>query len=278
MLKFRLGSSVPADSVGIALVTSPELSVRSTVQTFDLSHRQPANLAGDGVEAFPVSAGIEADYDDVNDTVMLKAIINDIDTPALAVTNRATTRRGTYLPHPLFFYYLIGRGIHYVYHKSQFSTGGSPDFLTALNKFNQGLDLSDNERQLVKQIYEDISEELQLVDRFGQRILDVSYDIGAIYPATLATDSQYVHQAYRVVLLISHKCGPDRTICLRYNQFDGIRNAPSGTHQEVVNAKPVMTPEFAMFQDYENPASELKTDEYLVKVKINDLYRLASQS
>jgi hypothetical protein len=279
MLGFRISNRVPADSVGIALLQSPELSVRSTIQTFDFAFKHPDNMVRDNRNPFPISVGVEVRYDEPNDQIVLVGVTSDLSTSHAYITNQAVLKRGASLPRPLFFYYLVGRNIYSLHHKSEFNIqASSVPVLEALEKYNSGQDLTDTERELVRRLYSDIRDEVNLTDRFGRSITDVAYEIGAVYPETLDLQSPYRYQAFNVALILSHKNGPGRTIFIEYNRFNKVIGGPDGRRREVVNAKPIFETDLTAFQEYLNPASELRTNEYITKVKINDLNQLVHRT
>lgn len=279
MLGFRIANTVPADSVGIALLQSPELSVHSTVQTFDFAFKHPDNLVRDNRNPFPISVGVEVRYNDAKDEIELIGTTSDLTTSNAYITNQAVLRRGAGGPHPLFFYYEIGRRVYGLHHKSEFDTlTASPPFITALQKLNDGYELTETERELIRKLHSGIYDELSLVDRFGRSITNVAYEIGAVYTDSSVQTTPYRNQVFNVILLISHKNGPSRTLFIEYNRFNRAIGGPDGRRREVVNAKPLFETDLTAFQEYVNPASELRANEYITKVKINDLNQLVHRT
>lgn len=106
---FRMGTKVPAEAINLSYISQPDFSVENSVSLIDLSYKTIENISnylfGDFV-ARPTTTGVA-------DNVEYK-YNNQIDTKDSIFSSASAIWEGGKVPSPLYYDYLIGRGVYAV--------------------------------------------------------------------------------------------------------------------------------------------------------------------
>jgi len=208
MLRLRYVGRVPDHAVNIAYAESKQLVPPENVSLLDMSYLRAENLSS--------YVGGEFDVDLLG--------TNRVDTDEFALSPRSVLSPNVKTPTPLFYKYVIGRGVY----------GVEASVSTPAN-----LELARLE----------IRKQLQILDRFNNKIVGPAWDI--------EVTGINANGWYTVVLYLERRQNADETFKVRYQARRLSDDASLPNFIEVINAVPIL----ALGTDY---SIQLFSDGYAV--------------
>lgn len=193
MLRLRYVGRVPDHAVNISYVESKGLKPADNVSLLDMSYKRAENLSS--------YVGGEFDVDLTNPS-------NLVDTDELLISQRSVLSPNVKSPVPLYYKYVIGRGVYGV--DAPLSVGGN-------------LELARLE----------IMKQLQILDRDNNKIQGPAWDITVTGPIGSTN-------GYLVTLYLEYRQAKGETFKVRYQGRVIATNASLPNHIEVINATPIM--------------------------------------
>lgn len=193
MLRLRFDQRVPDHAVNVSYVQGGDLSTRANVALIGMSHERVENL----------SAYVGGELD-----VPTTGSGNRVDTKEAVLSNRSVLSREVRRPAPLYYKYVIGRGIYSV-------------------------DASVPDAADTQAAHDEILKQLEFLDRYDNKIRGPDWDIEVTSPG--AGGAGFV-----VVMYLSRRQAQHETFKVRYQGIRDADSAPFPNRIEVINAVPIL--------------------------------------
>jgi len=257
----RLGNQVPESAINIARVSSPGLTVPSSISTLDLSDKNINNLITykDGAysvgKPYVVSNSQLTGYNNINygiysgrvDLEIKGQIVSpDVDISTVSLVNKDLSTA-----YNAYYYYLVGRGNkavkvegsypHYTGQISDTSTGNLPDnYIANLEKISNSIQLKNRKGEVLP------------FDQYPYTVYYSAYSPDLLRAAVASGQNIYLNNIggylsgyilpdnmFSVILLTHYNKIDNDSVFIHYNSFDLSSSSDMGQQKEIVNPQPI---------------------------------------
>jgi len=253
MLRLVTRNRVSQFGVGIALVSTDDVSVNNNISTFDLSHRIPENRLSRRSN-FPMVGAVEYFYNPKDRKNMLLLAVPSLQSSEAVVTNKAAIKPNISKAVPLFYKYRLGRGIRHFHQRPDVDSDRWRLMVDKLKQLEDGTisQLTSAEVQEYQGYIQSISlsvlDNISITTRLGAPTT-VVFDIARITPIFIDKMSEHYGSIFDVTIYTSERCGNGLTLMANYPSYDSDTDRMSPKSTEILNADPVHEFHSASYED-----------------------------
>ncbi len=257
----RLGNQVPESAINIAWVSSPGLTVPSSIATLDLSDKNVNNLITykDGTynvgKPYVVTNSVLTGYNNINYGIYSGRIDLEIKgqvvSPDVNISTVSLVNKDLSTAYNAYYYYLVGRGTkavkidgaypHYTGQINDTSTGTVPDnYIANLEKISNSVQLKNRKGESLS------------FDQYPYSVYYSPYSPDLLRSAIASGQNIYLNNigshlsgyilpdgAFSVILLTHYNKIDNDSVFIHYNSYDLASNSSAGSQKEIVNPQPI---------------------------------------